>query len=112
VLYLHQLSVSQHFLSGIVFVRLTCDTRSVAEVKGIPNHRPVGDWEQSLWILIRIGREGGKRRARATQDDGLKAWKGRGYGVRHVKRVTVAAPLFALTRMGRTMQCDAVLKKT
>ena len=34
---------------------LTCDTGSIAEIEGIPDHGPVGNWEQSLGVLIWIG---------------------------------------------------------
>lgn len=33
-------------------VRLTGDASSQAEVDGIPDHGPIGDWQQGLGVLV------------------------------------------------------------
>lgn len=40
--------------------KLTCRAHAKAKVDGIPDHGPVGDWEERLGTLIGIGREGRK----------------------------------------------------
>ena len=51
---------------------LTCYPCPVAKFERVPDHGPVGDWEEGLGVLIWVGREGWKRAARATQDQGLE----------------------------------------
>lgn len=64
---------------------LTRHSHSIAEVNWIPNHRPVSNWYESLWIFIRIRCEGWKRGSRSTENDGLKA--GSWQGVRHFEKM-------------------------
>lgn len=52
---------------------LTCDSHSITEVDGIPDHRPVRDRYEGLWVLIWVRRECRKGRSRTTQDDSLEA---------------------------------------
>lgn len=52
--------------------RLTCYPCAVAKLEGVPHHRPVGDGQESLGVLIGVCCKGRKRAARATQDQGLE----------------------------------------
>jgi len=87
---------------------LTCDACAVAEVDRVPHHRPVGDGEESLGILVGIARKCGERGAGTAENQGLQPRRSHRGGVWHdVGGLSAGRYRFTLRRGNGAVVCSA-----